>query len=160
MSRMTNISLVALVISCIAFAGTAYLNSQHKARLLEEREREEHLNRPVAVDVVPKFIPAGPVTALHMKWRNQRECKFRELVAMQGSTRFPDQVRSPIKLNFGKPVGSRGAGGQATGPEGWSLERPAILTGPEIILTAWHRCGDRDIPSTMFVVPIDKVFPK
>ena len=115
--------------------------------------------RAVSVDVQVRFEPQDDFTTLHMDWTNRRNCSFRELVAMQGSDQFPDQVRSPIVLDFGKPKGSRGIGHQETQPAGWMLHRPDIVTGPDVILVVWHRCGDRDVPSTMFVVPIETVFP-
>lgn len=116
-------------------------------------------SRAVVVNVSVEFEPEGDQTRFWMKWRNRRECQFSELVAVQGSDEFPDELREPVRLSLGPPKGSRGIGTQQTDQEGWVLHRPGRVFGPDIIITAWHRCGGHSVRSTMVVAPIQEVFP-
>lgn len=92
-------------------------------------------------------------------WENVRNCEFSSLSTMQGSFEFPDDLRTPISRQLGKPKGPRGIGRQQT-VKPWIFYRPEVIHGPDFIMTAWHRCDDRAVPSTMLVEDMRVWFPQ
>ena len=115
---------------------------------------------PVAVDVkITELVRYQDRVEVGLQWRNQRNCQFTSLSTMQGSSDFPDELRTPIDRQLGKPKGSRGKGAQAT-VDPWVFYRPKDVHAPEFIMTAWHKCGDRVVPSHMLSLDIRDWFPE
>mgnify|MGYP000150331447 CR=1 FL=1 len=115
---------------------------------------------PVAVDAkiiaIEKFSDRVEVM---LTWRNQRNCEFTSLSSMQGSHEYPDDLRTPVDRDLGKPKGPRGIGVQQT-VNPWVFYRPETIHAPEFIMTAWHKCKGESVPSTMLVVDIRDWFPE
>lgn len=115
---------------------------------------------PVAVDTkITSIERFDDRVEVMLTWYNQRNCEFSSLSTMQGSQKFPDALRSPIKRSLGPPKGPRGKGSQAT-VKPWVIYRPDTIHAPEFIMTAWHKCGAESVPSTMLVVDIRDWFPE
>ena len=117
--------------------------------------------RPVAVDaeIVRDRVFANE-THLHIRWRNDRPCEYKNVTALMGLHENPEYPRQGIERDLGRVIGSRGSGVHET-VEPWVFTRPEeIDENAEFILTAWHDCNGVTVASPMLVVPIREIFPE
>ncbi len=65
-------------------------------------------SRPVSVDTVYKLTHTDEgYTLIDLEWVNQRNCRFKEVQALQGSVESEEQLRSPVEMDKNKPRGSK-----------------------------------------------------
>lgn len=116
-------------------------------------------HRAVTTQVQYVFTPAEDKTRLDMDWYNRGGCAFVQLKAYQGIEEFPETPKEQVRLDFGPPEGARGEGHQATGVNGWYLERPENIWGDTFYLIVLHRCSSASVFTTMIETNIEEVFP-
>lgn len=100
----------------------------------------------------------GHQAGMKFEWVNNDHCRFLGIGAAQGSVAAPDDLRTQIHADFGPSEGPHGKG-RHQNKYWWKFTKPVTpFHGPDFMLTVWHRCGDEDVRSLMYVAPMELVF--
>ena len=111
-----------------------------------------------AIIVDTKLRPETGEIGYIFEWVNDYECRFLAAGAAQNVYVAPEQLQTQIAVDFGESEGPRGKGTHRNLHYWWFKMPTRPFHGTDVTFTAWHRCGDQQVMSEMFVIPIDQFF--